>query len=155
MSVGWPGNASESLWMSWMKKLGRGKSGTHFWGCCLRDPTPEKQKMNGNRSVATERRIKRNLCINVVKLQYNGDLQIFTDLPKPPEPGKTADFFSSYLIIRLYAVAVLINTTRRQACSLRDCYQHRNSGKKKKNKSTKKTKLSIISCLCFRKYVIG
>lgn len=112
--------------------------------------TPEKQKMNGNRSVATERRIKRNLCINVVKLQYNGDLQIFTDLPK------TADFFSSYLIIRLYAVAVLIKTTRRQACSLRDCYQHRNSGKKKKkNKSTKKTKQSIISCLCFRKYVIG
>ena len=48
MSLGWPGNALGSPRKSWMKWLGKGKSGLPCLGCCPHDPTPDKrQKMDG------------------------------------------------------------------------------------------------------------
>ena len=46
--LGWPGNASESPRKSWMKWLGRRKSGLPCSGCCPSDPTKDKRwKMDG------------------------------------------------------------------------------------------------------------
>lgn len=42
-SPGWTGNALKSLRKGWKQGLERGKSGLHFWSCCLHNPTLDKQ----------------------------------------------------------------------------------------------------------------